>query len=1474
MKKITSVVTMLAFLSVSVFMFTSALYADDKYTVSGFVTDKSGIGIQDADIKVSGDISLARKTDSTGYYRFDDIANGAKIEISASKAGLSLSPAVFKINEINSNRTVNFRAAQSAGSADAGNVPTIPKPVTGVTQAQPEYVRETKSFFSSEDQQPAKQTVSSPKASYELNGKVTYYAAGLVGVRIMINNDRRLSTMTDVNGYYSIKGLKPGSEIIVSFSKDGYEFNPSEYSIITRDEDITIDVSALASLYKISGVVSESKRGIEGVSIKVTDGVDEYAVETDDRGYYEISGLPHGRNFLVTANKEGVVLTPLKSVISKLDGNRSVHFNGVVRKFNISGKVSDAEGKAIKYSSVFLKTNYDTHKVITNSKGAYLFDNMPSDLSYSVTAQKDGYKDSDASVIAELQKDVTLDFKLIKIEDEITTEKMMPEEGDASVSEAKSSVPAKGKRKEASPKRKAAKKAAAEPVLAKASDSVPDEVQAAVPVAREKAVKEKAKDKDKDKAKTKPPKQQSKSKKEEEPFSKSIVPTSPAEAPVSANVQEAPKAESKVEPKGALKAEAKAAPAPKEAVKNKQMAKQQAEEKKEEKKERKKEDKKEEKAAAPAEVKAPKKEKEQAVQQKDKTKYVKIRGYVGTKTIPIANINLTLEPGGHKAVTDAKGRYSFDSVPENPRYLLKPHTADFNTEPSESILNDVSSNITQDFAANVWLEGEVLAEGKPVSNAVIQLNGVQAATTNNFGKFRIEKVEYGIPVTVSAVKAGYTFYPPSEDIPNITANNDDFNFYVAFSIAGRVTIQGSGLGLGNIDVEISGSTNTVISTDYGGNFLIQGLEQGGNFTITPKAGGYAFHPPSREFSALKSNFVSQNFAAIKETYTIKGNVNFGRKPVKNAIISITKRALKYFTDENGNFEIASLDYGGPYILTVESRDYQFEPIVIDVLKENITVDFSNDISLGGRIMSGETPLANITVDVNGKKEKTDADGRYIIKGLRYDGDYLLTVSAPGMMFVPAQKEYKQVKKSMLSENIEGSLVVSGRITLDNKGLEDVTVIVSGDSETYQTDANGYYFISNLKYGKDYAVEIVSPGYKFDPPKREYQKIVKARMSENYQATPIGHTIKGTVTAEGRSLKRVPVLLEGASKKQALTNDEGEFVFEGLAPAKRYKLSVFSKIYKFESPSGIIDNLEGDTVINLEYGKVVVPSSVTAPRSEEILDIEKDQAKQITFTVTGKVTAAGEPLQNAVIASRLGEALTNENGEYTVSVQSGESIKIEPSLSGYVFAPQNAVLNDIKGDRKNIDFTAEMKLHRLTGYVVNNALKGVKGVEISDLNSGAIFITNVKGFYDMPDINHKEKNIIVPESERYNFFPEMLEVSLENDAEAQDIYAYPKKIKRAEAFVYGGTQGRIEIEKNVLSIVMISPEEGRVSVTITDAAGNAVKEFLTDISADLVASIDWDGVTSFGNLTDPGEHYVIIDGAGFKEETVKFEIIIP
>ncbi|MCL2335007.1 MAG: carboxypeptidase-like regulatory domain-containing protein, partial [Endomicrobia bacterium] len=494
-----------------------------------------------------------------------------------------------------------------------------------------------------------------------------------------------------------------------------------------------------------------------------------------------------------------------------------------------------------------------------------------------------------------------------------------------------------------------------------------------------------------------------------------------------------------------------------------------------------------------------KKEKEVAAPQ-SKEKKIKIKGRVGTKTENMQGIELTLQPGGYKTSSDEKGRYSFDVPAPSGKYVLTPAAADFYFDPESADISGAASAVTQDFSPYVQLEGTVYAEKKPVGGASIQIGGVQTAVTDELGRFKTEKIEYGSPASVTVAKQGYIFYPVSFEYAKLDKNYQNLNFITAYSVSGKITAQGSGFGLSNVTVAVSGASETSVMADYGGNFVIPGLESGGTFTITPKAGGFSFTPASRDVANLNGNVIGQNFTAVKRTFTIKGNVNVAGKPIKNAIVSITKRALKYFTDDNGNFEMAGLDYGGPYTVSVESREHAFSPIVINVLSEDMEIEFSTDISLGGTVVSGGKPVAGVTVDVNGKKTKTDENGKFVMTGLRYEGDYLLSLSGPGMMFSPLKREYNQVRQSMLNEVFEASLLIGGTVSAaDGRPVGGVEFTVSGDTAAYKSDDNGFYIIQNLKAGRDYTVTPASQDFTFSPPKRQYKNISAGSLSDNFKA---------------------------------------------------------------------------------------------------------------------------------------------------------------------------------------------------------------------------------------------------------------------------------------------------------------------------------------------------------------------------------------
>ncbi|MCL2144817.1 MAG: carboxypeptidase regulatory-like domain-containing protein [Endomicrobia bacterium] len=1521
-----------------------------QYAISGTVSDKNDDSpLEDVEIKISGDRNISQTTDGFGYYRIEDLDGGSYLEVSAVKDGWALSPEIFKISSLKSNRTINFTASQesdqktrqasksksasassksasAAGKSSAGSdVPVLAKPASGVSHAQPTYVSETKPFFASSQNSKTAQEKNDgvPKPFFDLSGKVVYYSSGLVGVKVMINNDRKLITTTDVNGYYSFKGLKSGQDYTVVFSRDGYIFDPAEYKIDGGYQDFIINAEASAGKYVISGKVSEGKIGVEDVNIKIISGVDEFSAYTDGEGNYSVDGFSHGSNYFITASKEGVMVTPPKVIINKLDNNRTVNFSAVVQKFSISGTVTDFNGELLKSANIEIRTTFDTIKAVTNAKGKYVVDNMPMALTYTMTAEKDGYIPSESFVIETLDKSREVNFKIRK-------EKEQKGQSKPAVKHERSSD-GKTKIKEESVKREDRTKLrpVRNPVKERSESKKPEPIMVIVPKEdkKSKAEQEKLEKKQKEereKNEEQENKRIAEEQKEKEAAEKARLAAEKkaaqeqAKAEALARKQEEALAAARLAEEQRVKAEAERQAAKKEktrqdeqdaelAARNAELAEQEKLEKKQ-REEREKNEERENKRRAEQEkieqkkaeeqeklAKAKQKESDESARKartylkKDnktsssareesvvsapqervsagKDRMVKVRGKIESLGESLQNIEIFMSSAEEEfsTKTDERGRYEI-SVPAGRKYILKPIVSNFYLEPSEMVYEDLKSNVIQDFSPYITVEGEVFADGRAVADAPVSLNGAHVTSTNQFGKYKIEKIDYGMRAVISVYKSGVVFYPNSAEISKAVNNHENVNFIVSYSISGKVSAQGGGT-VSNMNIEVTGSTATSVTTDFGGNFVILGLAQGGSFEITPKAGGYSFTPTSRTFADLRESFVGQNFSAVKETYTIRGNVNIGGKPIRNAVVSISKRALKYYTDDEGNFNIGGLDYG-TYTLSVFSRDHQFEPITVE-LDKNTAVQFSTDISLGGVVLSGKKPISGVTVDVNGKKHKTDENGKYLVTGLKYNGDYLLSLSAPGVIFSPSQKEYSEVKRSVLNEIFNASAIINGRVTFNGKGLGGALITMSGSPETYKSDSNGYFLIQNVQLGQDYTLEISCPGYKFDPPKREYKNLEGGKMAENFKASVDGLSIKGTVTAGGRPLKKVNVVIEGTAKSQTVTDEDGVFMFDGLAANKRYELTVLSKNHKFEVPSAVIERLDTDKEINLEPGQTA--SVVSVGEEPGTKAAPEARPKRTYFKVSGKVTVDGVPLKNVLIKNKLGDTATNASGDYTIPVEAGDTIEVTPSLAGYVFSPEKLVVEDIKAAASNMNFRANSNSHSLSGQIVNKDLKGIKGVSVKDLNSEDDFMTDSRGNYKVTGLLHQTSCIIVPDSGDYNFYPENVEFSIDQDLEANDIYAYPKKLRKAEAFVYGGKNSSIDINENYVSVVMVSPEGGKVSVKIRDGK-NVIKEFETNLSANAASVIDWDGQTGTGSQAAEGSYSVLIEGSGFKGDVLNFKV---
>jgi hypothetical protein len=119
---------------------------------------------------------------------------------------------------------------------------------------------------------------------YTISGRITEGARGLSGVAVQIGDT---TIGTDVNGYYALSGLCPGTyPVIPSFP--GYQFEPGTNNVTLSSTDSNgVDFAAYA-VFNISGRISEGTNGLAGVNLGIGTN------STGPDGSYTISSVRAG----------------------------------------------------------------------------------------------------------------------------------------------------------------------------------------------------------------------------------------------------------------------------------------------------------------------------------------------------------------------------------------------------------------------------------------------------------------------------------------------------------------------------------------------------------------------------------------------------------------------------------------------------------------------------------------------------------------------------------------------------------------------------------------------------------------------------------------------------------------------------------------------------------------------------------------------------------------------------------------------------------------------------------------------------------------------------------------------------------------------------------------------------------------------------------------------------------------------------
>jgi photosystem II stability/assembly factor-like uncharacterized protein len=123
------------------------------------------------------------------------------------------------------------------------------------------------------------------------------------------------------------------------------------------------------------------------------------------------------------------------------------------------------------------------------------------------------------------------------------------------------------------------------------------------------------------------------------------------------------------------------------------------------------------------------------------------------------------------AVTDSNGNYMFTNLQAHNAFILIPMKGGMNFRPTVEVISSLRASQTVNFQALVSITGKVRLEGTTtgISGVKMTLTGSRSTmtTTNSEGIYRFNNLPAAGNYTVTPMKPGYTFHPPSRTFTDL-----------------------------------------------------------------------------------------------------------------------------------------------------------------------------------------------------------------------------------------------------------------------------------------------------------------------------------------------------------------------------------------------------------------------------------------------------------------------------------------------------------------------------------------------------------------------------------------------------------------------------------------------------------------------------------------------------------------------------------
>ena len=642
-----------------------------------------------------------------------------------------------------------------------------------------------------------------------------------------------------------------------------------------------------------------------------------------------------------------------------------------------------------------------------------------------------------------------------------------------------------------------------------------------------------------------------------------------------------------------------------------------------------------------------------------------IDGLVSIEGQGIDAVSVTLSNGA-SATTANGGMFRFDGV-EAGAYTVTisnyPADASFDqTSAAATISTDgetVTVNFPGTFIRTSSIMGTVTVENEGLVGVTVKLSGTgeSESLTDGNGQYAFAGLRAGnYTIEISGFDDEDVSFGSSSSAATLAVGESkvvifEGTYLRTSGIRGQITADNQPQEAVTVSLQGRGE-NRSMTTNSAGQYSFDGLRSGDyaigisgyntdevSFDVTSKTVTVAYG----ETATLPFEGTLLRTAGIMGTVTVEG---FG--PIEDVTVTIqgNGETKSMPTNSAGVYSFNRL-HAGDYSVTISGFDddeYGFDVTTATVtvaLQDTETVAFDGIMlrtaGISGEVTVGDddAPLSGVTVTVSGgprdeeHSATTDSDGTYLVENL-HAGDYSVVISGYDTReygFDPTTETVSVGLRETLEVAFQGTLLrtagVSGRVSVDNVGMDNVTVTLTGEEDReMETDADGQFGFTGLAAG-DYTLTISgydAVEYAFEPT-REFALELDQSTIENFTGSSLRTAgVMGYVTVEGEGLAGVAVTLikvvsanSGEIVGARPTGADGGYAFGPLlAGVYRVDITGYADEHDFAAGTTWTGPVATDSTATVSFAATIIRTAMVSG----MVMIDGDPMKDVTVTIDG------------------------------------------------------------------------------------------------------------------------------------------------------------------------------------------------------------------------------------------------------------------